>query len=392
MNRKSGVIAIATAAVVLLFIGFIFIASIGEAQSCYQTPTNVAGQPVSQTEKDIKKSLGNQDISLFDTFLHKFSQSDQAEQRKYAALIVTIGVQRPDKPTDLDIAIALATAIQESKLKNLNYGDLDSLGLFQQRVSMKSYGTAAEIMDPSHAINVFYDQLHGVAQRDSMTMMNVAIKVQRPSRKAYESSWKWDDLAKSIVSLYKTSATNPNDTNIINMCVQNAGVSTAAGGEVHLPLDPGYHVSDGFADPRPSLSIGSKPHIGIDMVYGSDTLGKTVYAAFSGVVIQSGYGGGCNASNNNPVMILTKEGFEIGYLHMNGQQILVQKGDAVVAGQKIGSIGSCGQSTGPHLHFEVTPANDHDSWLSSVRSVIKYGSTWLDPEGVMAHYSVKLLP
>ena len=49
--------------------------------------------------------------------------------------------------------IAIATAIQESKLRNLNYGDRDSLGLFQQRPS-QGWGTAEQILDPVHATNV----------------------------------------------------------------------------------------------------------------------------------------------------------------------------------------------------------------------------------------------
>ena len=347
---------------VLMFASILFFAS-GESQTAAAcTPSVTAIEEGSVT-------VGSGPAS--DAYFAHFGSDIVAEKKANAALIIQSS--RKEGLTDYSTSVVIATALQESGLLNLPNGDRDSRGLFQQRPSVKIWGTAQEIMDPPHATKAFIDYMKAhVPNRDSMSLIDVAIAVQNPSRSAYHKSWVWNDVAAEIV--------------------KGASSESCAGGEAHLPLDPGYHVSDGFADPRPSLSIGSKPHIGIDMVYGSDTLGKTVYAAFSGVVIQSGYGGGCNASNNNPVMILTKEGFEIGYLHMNGQQILVQKGDAVVAGQKIGSIGSCGQSTGPHLHFEVTPANDHDSWLSSVRSVIKYGSTWLDPEGVMAHYGVKLLP
>ncbi len=50
--------------------------------------------------------------------------------------------------------IAVATAMQESELLNLHYGDQDSLGLFQQRPSM-GWGTAAQLTDPSYAANAF---------------------------------------------------------------------------------------------------------------------------------------------------------------------------------------------------------------------------------------------
>jgi hypothetical protein len=54
--------------------------------------------------------------------------------------------------------IAVATSMQESLLLNLNYGDLDSLGLFQQRPSM-GWGTAAQITNPAYASDVFLTAL-----------------------------------------------------------------------------------------------------------------------------------------------------------------------------------------------------------------------------------------
>ena len=54
--------------------------------------------------------------------------------------------------------IALATAQQESRLRNLDYGDRDSLGLFQQRPS-QGWGTEAQVQDPAYAAGKFYDWL-----------------------------------------------------------------------------------------------------------------------------------------------------------------------------------------------------------------------------------------
>ncbi len=160
-----------------------------------------------------------------------------------------------------------------------------------------------------------------------------------------------------------------------------------------LPLDAGSRISYGgaFNDPNyPSV----KPHNGEDLNLGSAsrTLGKPVFAAFSGTVVSSGIGKGCKkgAAGNNLVMIKTAAGFEIGYMHMNGDKILVRVGDIVEAGQQIGSIGSCGQSTGPHVHFEVTPGTDSDPWLLSIPWVEKYGKRWLDPTAFMAHFGIKL--
>src|SRR5690606_6829153 len=53
------------------------------------------------------------------------------------------------------IAIALATAMVESSMRNLDYGDRDSLGLFQQRPS-QGWGTAEQILNADRSIRVFY--------------------------------------------------------------------------------------------------------------------------------------------------------------------------------------------------------------------------------------------
>ncbi len=61
--------------------------------------------------------------------------------------------------------IAIATAMQESRLLNLGYGDADSLGLFQQRPSA-GRGTAEQLMDPGYAANAFLTALQRHQQAD----------------------------------------------------------------------------------------------------------------------------------------------------------------------------------------------------------------------------------
>ncbi len=61
--------------------------------------------------------------------------------------------------------VAVATAMQESTLLNINYGTADSVGLFQQRPSC-GWGTVAQIMHPAYAADAFLNALHSYAQRD----------------------------------------------------------------------------------------------------------------------------------------------------------------------------------------------------------------------------------
>lgn len=115
----------------------------------------------------------------------------------------------------------------------------------------------------------------------------------------------------------------------------------------------------GFLWPAPSCHRVSSPygwrssgwHNGIDLVkYGGGALGTPVIAAKSGrvEVVQrsnSGYG--------NMVLINHGDGYKTRYAHMVKGSITVSVGDYVEAGQTIGKVGSTGNSTGPHLHFEV---------------------------------------
>src|SRR5664280_1855280 len=97
------------------------------------------------------------------------------EQSANAATITALALKRglPARAA----TIANATAIVESKLRNLRFGDLDSLGLFQQRPS-QGWGTAAQILDPVHATNAFYDALTKISGYQSMAITQVAQRVQ----------------------------------------------------------------------------------------------------------------------------------------------------------------------------------------------------------------------
>jgi len=106
------------------------------------------------------------------------------EQAENAATIAAVGVRRglPARA----VSIALATAYQESKINNLDHGDRDSLGLFQQRPSM-GWGTPEQLQDPYYATNAFYDALEKVDGYDSMRITEAAQAVQRSGfPEAYE--------------------------------------------------------------------------------------------------------------------------------------------------------------------------------------------------------------
>lgn len=98
------------------------------------------------------------------------------EQGRWSALMAAIAQRRGLPPRATTIAIA--TAYQESKIRNIDYGDRDSVGLFQQRPS-QGWGTVEQISDPRYAIGEFYDALVKIDGYEDMAITKAAQKVQR---------------------------------------------------------------------------------------------------------------------------------------------------------------------------------------------------------------------
>jgi hypothetical protein len=111
------------------------------------------------------------------------------EQMANAATIAAVGVSRgiPDR----GIVIALATAMQESELYNLSYGDRDSLGLFQQRPS-QGWGSPEDLQDPRYAAAAFYNQLMKVPDWTQMRLTDAAQAVQRSAFPEAYQKWEHD--------------------------------------------------------------------------------------------------------------------------------------------------------------------------------------------------------
>lgn len=107
----------------------------------------------------------------------KYGDTDlDQEQIGNVQTIIDVGTKMG--ASQRDIGIAIVAAMQESRLKNVNYGDRDSLGLFQQRPS-QGWGSPAQVRDPNYAAQKFFDALLKIENRDSLSMGEAAQKVQR---------------------------------------------------------------------------------------------------------------------------------------------------------------------------------------------------------------------
>ncbi len=143
-----------------------------------------------------------------------------------AALISATAVDRGMPPRAA--SIALATAYQESQLRNIDYGDRDSLGLFQQRPS-QGWGTEEEIMDPIYSTNAFYDVLDSVPGYENADINDIAQQVQRSGHpEAYRDH-------ETEGRLYASALTGQSGANLL--CTLGAVGATTSPEQVRAELE-----------------------------------------------------------------------------------------------------------------------------------------------------------
>ena len=132
----------------------------------------------------------------------------------------------------------------------------------------------------------------------------------------------------------------------------SAGASVVSGNGTFTHPCPSGYISSGFGYRTQPIAGASTNHKGIDFAAAT---GTPIYAAAAGTVISAGYAG--NAGNL--LVISHGNGLLTYYMHCNA--IYVSAGQKVSKGQNVAAVGTTGNSTGPHLHFQVmlngTPVN-----------------------------------
>ncbi|MEV4809229.1 M23 family metallopeptidase [Micromonospora avicenniae] len=290
-------------------------------------------------------------------------------QLRNAARIIGTGQKMKVPPRGW--VIAVATAMQESRLRNLanrtvgesqdlpNEGvgaDHDSVGLFQQRAG---WGTVRQRMTPEYAAKKFYEKLLAIPGWEQLPLTSAAQGVQRS---AFPDAYaKHEAVAAQIVDALAGGAARTALVSGQEVCDAAAGKEIAASGWT-APIAGG--VGSGF---RTSQRPG---HNGVDI---AARKGTPIHAAASGRVLVSkcdpdnsgretcdvdGYPGkgGCGWF----VDILHSGGLITRYCHMVTRP-QVHEGQRVAAGEVLGKVGSSGNSSGPHLHFEVHTDGDRSS-------------------------------
>lgn len=168
---------------------------------------------------------------------------DPKEQVPNAKIIVATGIQLGIPARGQ--TVALATALQESGLRNLTGGDRDSIGLFQQRPS-QGWGTREQLMDPVYASKKFYNALKSVKGWESMP---VTVAAQRVQKSAYPDAYTDDEplaiaLQQAIAPTLGSTVTSPTGT------VANPYTSgcTQSDGSQYGPIQAGK-LPDGYQIP-----------------------------------------------------------------------------------------------------------------------------------------------
>lgn len=146
------------------------------------------------------------------------------DQLDNAYTIVRVGVSRavPER----GLVVAIATALQESNLRNLHYGDRDSVGLFQQRPS-SGWGTIAELTDPPTAAAKFYAALVTIPNWQSLP---VTVAAQAVQRSAFPNAYaKWESLSATLVdTMVSGRASSASRT----VAVESIGCSQVVGASI----------------------------------------------------------------------------------------------------------------------------------------------------------------
>lgn len=164
------------------------------------------------------------------------------EQGMQATTIAAVG-KRMNMPNHA-ITVAIATALQESKMHNINYGDRDSVGLFQQRPS-QGWGTKTQLLTPTYSAQQFYVHLARVKNWEKMSVTDAAQAVQHSAAPNAYAQWESQSrvLAQALTGevpagftcqIRNVDATNPGEvlqtiTNEMGSPGPNVTVNSARG-------------------------------------------------------------------------------------------------------------------------------------------------------------------
>ncbi|GAA3511093.1 M23 family metallopeptidase [Georgenia daeguensis] len=282
------------------------------------------------------------------------------EQLRNAAAIVNAGAALGLSVRDQTIGVM--TAMGESGLQVLDHGDAigpDSRGLFQQRDN-GAWGTYADRMDPTGSATMFFQGLSRLEDRDTLPPTIAAHRVQR-NADPYHYERYWDGAVAIVQALADTGTrgeptTDPTTDGAVavarpaDMSCLSGAVSPAA-----VSMEGWTAPIVGFLEHSSEYGMRTNPVTAVHQLHSGTDLaardGHPIYAVADGIVTIAGPSSGGNTGYM--VAIDHGGGIQSRYVHSWASGVHVRVGDRVTVGQHIADVGSSGNSTGPHLHFEI---------------------------------------
>lgn len=170
-----------------------------------------------------------------------------------------------------------------------------------------------------------------------------------------EAQQQADDQAQQLIDQQKAQEAAAAKAAADAQAIARAAEEARLVGVKEAPIHGNYHLTARFGQRGGLWSKGW--HTGLDFQV---RVGTPVYAAATGKVISAGWGG----AYGNRIEIQHGDGIVTTYNHLS--HIDVKEGDSVLPGDLIAKSGSTGNTTGPHLHFEVLKNDQFEnpaSWL-----------------------------
>ena len=269
-------------------------------------------------KKRIKFMYENGDSQFIEVLLESESIGDFLNKAEY---ITTISDYDRAKLSEFQAAIK-DVEDQEAVIQ----AEYDELGLLQNILISKEAEVQELMEENSEVIEALSDEISDTTKKINTLVKEAEEAAAEAARKKQEANSGYSD---------------------------NAGDSVVSGNGMFTHPCPGYRrISSYFGYREAPLAGASTNHKGVDFAAAQ---GTPIYAADSGTVVQAHYSG--NAGNF--IIINHGNGYSTYYMHC--YQMYVKAGQKVTRGQNIGTVGTTGSSTGPHLNFQVmkngTPVN-----------------------------------
>lgn len=259
--------------------------------------------------------------------------------------------------------LGVQAAIGESTLKTIDRGDAagpDSRGLFQQRAN-GAWGSYKDRMDPRTSATNFFKALQRVKGWQDLEPTEAIHRAQGNADPNHYTPFRTP--AAAIVKALTSGDLGDIDANGTCPDTAAAVIGDLGSGQWSSPL-PGATITSGFggrACPAgASCNVNTTDHKGVDLAggTGTDVLAPTdmkITVAEQGQGWKAGYGTYVIAKQ------VGKPGLVFEFHHMVHGSLKVKAGETVAAGTPLGTVGTTGNSTGVHLHFQVaspgTPAD-----------------------------------